>query len=139
LVARNPSALAGAPVAASGIFSGSKPFNISAKEPTMKEKRCHSRRRISTPIVCKRLNSTGCELPIDGSIKNCCSAGFYAELKAPIRAGAVLVVGMPGDSLGYVAGQRTHTLGLAEVRWSRPMHVDGEACFAVGLKYLMAC
>jgi len=95
LVARNPAALPGAPVAVSGIFSGSNPFDISAKEPTMKEKRFHARRRISTPIVCKRLNAAGGELPIDGSIKNCCSAGFYVELKAPVRAGTVLVVGSP--------------------------------------------
>jgi len=103
------------------------------------EKRYNSRRRISTPIVCKRFNQAEGELLIDGSIKNCCSAGFYAELKAPVKAGTVLVVGMTDNSMGYAAAERSHALALAEVRWSRPMQAEDEACFAVGLKYLTAC
>jgi hypothetical protein len=102
------------------------------------EKRSNPRLGIDTSIVCKRYNSLSGAVPIDGNIKNCCPAGFYAELKDYVSAGTILVVQITGNSQGYSADEGVRSMSLAEVRWSKPMSVEGEACYATGLRYLNA-
>jgi hypothetical protein len=102
------------------------------------EKRSNSRREINTSILCKRYISLNGEVSINGNMKNCCPAGFYAELKEHVKAGTILVVRMTGSSWGYSADDGLRSMALAEVRWSKPMSVEGNACYATGLKYLMA-
>jgi hypothetical protein len=102
------------------------------------EKRSNSRREINTSILCKRYISLNGEVSINGNMKNCCPAGFYAELKENVKAGTILVVRMTGSSWGYSADDGLRSMALAEVRWSKPMSVEGNACYATGLKYLMA-
>ena len=100
------------------------------------EKRSDPRRAIGTTIVCQRYKSSNGAVPIEGKIKNCCSAGFYAELKEHVTAGTILVVQMTGHPSERDEGVRS--MALAEVRWSKPAPVvEGEACYATGLKYLM--
>lgn len=102
------------------------------------DKRSNPRREINTSIICKRYHSINSDVTIDGNIKNCCSAGFYAELKEQVKAGTILVVRMTGNSWGFSADDGLRSMALAEVRWSKPMSADREACYATGLKYLMA-
>jgi len=102
------------------------------------DKRSSPRREINTSIACRRYISLNSEVSIDGYLKNCCSAGFYAELKEHVTAGTILVVRMTGDSWGYSANDGLRSMALAEVRWSKPMSVEGEPCYATGLKYIMA-
>lgn len=99
------------------------------------EKRSDPRQVIGTAIVCRRYKSSNAAAPIEGSIKNCCPAGFYAELKEYVTAGTILVVQMTGNPSGCDEGIRS--MSLAEVRWSKPAPVaEGEACYPTGLKYL---
>ena len=105
---------------------------------TAMEKRFNPRREIDTSILCKRYTSLNSEVPINGNMKNCCPAGFYAELKEHVKAGTVLVVRMTGSSRGCSADDGLRSMALAEVRWSKPMSVEGKDCYATGLKYLMA-
>ena len=102
------------------------------------DKRSNPRREINTPIACKRYVSLNSEASIDGKLKNCCPAGFYAELKEHVTAGTILVVRMTGDSWGHCANDGLRSMALAEVRWSKPMSAEGKDCYATGLKYLMA-
>ena len=102
------------------------------------DKRSSPRREINTSIACKRYESLNSERSIDGRLKNCCAAGFCAELKEHVKAGTILVVRMTGDSWGYSANDGLRSMALAEVRWSKPSSVEGKACYATGLKYLTA-
>ena len=90
------------------------------------------------PIVCSRLSSLQSGETINGIIFNCCLSGFYAELKEQVLAGTILVVRTTGSSWEASADDGLRTMALAEVRWSKPMAVEGSACYATGLKYLMA-
>ena len=102
------------------------------------DKRSNARREINTSILCKRYNSFNGDVPIDGSMKNCCPAGFYAELKELVNAGTFLVVRTTGSSWEASADDGLRSMALAEVRWSKPMSAEGKACYATGLKYLMS-
>jgi len=101
------------------------------------EKRSNQRRRINTSIVCSRFKSQDRIDDIDGQMKNCCLTGFYAELQEQVTMGTVLVVRACGDSCGYSTDEGYRSLALAEVRWSQPKSIEGEVCYATGLKYLM--
>jgi hypothetical protein len=70
-------------------------------------------------------------------MKNCCINGLYAELAAAFKAGTVLVVRTTGSSGGYSREEGFHSLAIAEVKWSRPISVEGDDCYATGLKYVM--
>jgi hypothetical protein len=102
------------------------------------EKRFNPRREINTSILCKRYTSLNSEVPINGNMKNCCPAGFYAELKEQVQAGTILMVRTTGSSWEASADDGLRSMALAEVRWSKPMSAEGKACYATGLKYLMA-
>ena len=102
------------------------------------EKRADSRRGIKTQIVCRRYRSgTGTE-PIEGTIENCSPEGFCAELPKSLSRGTILVVQIAGDSIGQSVQDGLRSMGLAEVRWSKPTSAKGVDCYATGLKYLMA-
>jgi hypothetical protein len=103
------------------------------------EKRSNHRRRINTSITCCHFKSLDCGEAIDGQMKNCCSTGFYAELKDHVKSGAVLVVRTTGSSWGYSMDEGFRSMALAEVRWSKPKSIEGEVCYATGLKYLAPC
>jgi hypothetical protein len=102
------------------------------------DKRSNPRREINAPIACKRYISSNNDMSIDGSMKNCCPAGFYAELKEQVQAGTVLVVRTTSSSWEASADDGLRSMALAEVRWSKPMSVEGKSYYATGLKYLMA-
>lgn len=70
-------------------------------------------------------------------MKNCCSSGLCAELKAGFKAGTILVVRPTGGSRGYSKDEGFRCLALAEVKWSLPRSVEGNVCYATGLKYLL--
>ena len=89
------------------------------------EKRSESRRNIKTTIICRYYKSgTGTE-PMEGTIENCGPEGFCAEFEKPLSKGTILVVQMGGDSLGYSEQDGLRSMGLAEVRWSKPVSCEG--------------
>lgn len=75
---------------------------------------------------------------IDGRMLNCCAAGCYAELKAPVKAGTILVVRTTGGAWGGFTHEGLRSMALAEVRWSEPISIEGTICYATGLKYVIA-
>jgi hypothetical protein len=101
------------------------------------DKRATTRYLINTSVVCRYLNSTQFGEAVGGVMKNCCANGLYAELSAHFKTGSVLVVRTTGMSWGYSRDEGFHSLAIAEVKWSRPITVEGEACYATGLKYVM--
>lgn len=101
------------------------------------EKRATRRHPINTSIVCSCLNSVHFGDPVDGRMKNCCINGLYAELRFYFKTGTVLVIRTTGNCYGYSKEEGFRSLAVAEVRWSMPISVEGEDCYATGLKYLM--
>ncbi|MGE5255645.1 MAG: hypothetical protein ACM3KE_03185 [Hyphomicrobiales bacterium] len=101
------------------------------------EKRAHRRHRINTSIVCSYLDAVRSRETLDGRMKNCCSNGLCAELRARIKTGTVLVIRTTGNSCGYSREEGFCSLALAEVRWSKPMSVAGDVSYATGLKYML--
>jgi hypothetical protein len=101
------------------------------------EKRSNQRHLIEAPIVCSPFYSLQGGETIDGRILNCCPAGFYAELKASVKAGTILVVRMIGGFGEISTDKGLRSMALAEVRWSEAITVEGAVCYATGLKYLL--
>jgi hypothetical protein len=101
------------------------------------ENRSSQRRITRIPIVCSRFSSFCSGEPIEGVILNSCRDGFYAELKVHKQAGTIIVVRMTGCFSESSMGCGVHCLSLAEVKWSKPILVDKEMCYATGLQYVM--
>lgn len=74
---------------------------------------------------------------MEGTVENCGPEGFCAEIGIPLSKGTILVVQMAGDSVGDGWQGGFRSMGLAEVRWSKPIAAGSER-YTIGLKYLMA-
>lgn len=101
------------------------------------EKRSESTRNIKIEIICKRYGSGAGTEPMGGTIEDCGPEGFCAELGEPLSKGTVLVVRLAGNSMGDGWQQGLRSMGLAEVRWSKPI-AEGSMRYTTGLKYLMS-
>lgn len=115
------------------VFAMAPFFNLS---PIM-EKRSNPRREINTTISCHLLTGSNTDEVFDGNMKNCCADGFCAELNRHFKPGTILVVRATGKSGGYSVDEGFRSQSLAEVKWSNPKNVEGEKCYAIGMKYLM--
>jgi hypothetical protein len=69
-------------------------------------------------------------------MKNCCVNGLYAELRFYFKTGTVLVVRTTGSSCGCSREEGFRSLAIAQVKWSTPITVEGEAYYGTGLKYV---
>jgi hypothetical protein len=112
-------------------------FGSMQEQRNAMEKRSTRRRRISTSIGCSHLNSVNFGEPVDGRLKNRCLNGLYAELGAYFKAGTVLVARTTGSSCRHSGDEGFRSLAVAEVKWSKSKLVEGENCYATGLKYMM--
>jgi len=101
------------------------------------EKRSHQRHMANVSIVCSRLSSSQNEEPIDGVIVNFCKDGFYAELKEHVKVGTIVVVRITGCCSESSVDGGVRSQALVQVRWSKPISVDKEICYATGLQYVM--
>lgn len=101
------------------------------------ERGSDQRRITNIPIVCSRISSfCGGEL-IDGVILNTCPDGFYAELKAHVNAGTIIVVRTTGSFSESSMDGGVRCQALAKVRWSKPILIDKEICYATEFEYVM--
>ena len=82
------------------------------------EKRSSQRLLVKVPFVCSHLSSFYNTEPVHGIILNSCEDGFYAELKAHVEAGTILMFRMTGSRSECHIDDSLRSLGLAEVRWS---------------------
>jgi hypothetical protein len=75
----------------------------------------------------------------DGKMKNYCESGMYAELHARLNEGTVLIVrttSEPSGSLPVTIKEGFRSVSLVEVKWSKPLSVNGGVCYGTGLKHL---
>jgi hypothetical protein len=101
------------------------------------EIRSNQRRITNIPIVCSRLSSCCNGEPIEGVILNTSPDDFYAELKADEKAGTIIVVRTTGSFSESSMDGGVRSQALAKVRWSKPIMVDKEICYATELQYVM--
>ena len=101
------------------------------------ERRSSQRRIKNIPIVCSRLSSSCNGETVDGMILNFCPDGFCAELKAHVKDGTIIVVRTTGSFSERSMDGGARSQALAKVRWSKPILVDKEVCYATGLQYVM--
>ena len=105
------------------------------------ENRTSSRYEIESSIVCSYLSSRSSDETFYGEMKNYCDSGLYAELQVQVKEGTVLLcrtkrISLEGSRTKIVDGFRS--MSLAQVKWSKPICVDGTTRFATGLKHLIA-
>jgi len=104
------------------------------------EHRTSSRYEIESSIVCSHFSSRTSNETFHGKMKNYCRSGVYAELQVHFKEGTVLLVrtkktASERSSTKIMDGFRS--ISLAEVKWSKPICVDGTLHFATGLKHLV--
>ena len=100
------------------------------------ERRPNQRCITKISIACSRLRSSCSREPVDGVILNTCPDGFYAELKAHVKAGTFIVVRTTSSFSESAMDGGVRSQALAQVRWSIPILVDEKICYASGLKYV---
>ena len=104
------------------------------------ENRTSSRHEIDSSIVCSYFSSQSPTEAFYGEMKNYCDSGLYAELQVQVKEGTVLLcrtkrISLEGSRTKIVDGFRS--MSLAQVKWSKPICVDGSTRFATGLKHLI--
>jgi len=100
------------------------------------ERRSNQRCIMNIPIICSHLSSSCSRESIDGVILNTCPDGFYAELKEHVKVGTIIVVRKTGSFSESSMGAGARSWALAQVRWSKPILVDKEICYATGLQLM---
>ena len=104
------------------------------------ENRTSSRYEIESSIVCSYFSSRNPSEAFYGEMKNYCDSGMYAELQVQFKEGTILLC-----RTKRISSERSITkiadgfrsMSLAQVKWSKPIHVDGTTRFATGLKHLV--
>jgi hypothetical protein len=104
------------------------------------ENRTSRRHEIESSIVCSYYSSRNSSEAFFGEMKNYCDSGMYAELQVQFKEGTVLVcrtkkVSSERSRTKIVDGFRS--MSLAQVKWSKPIRIDGATRFATGLKHLV--
>lgn len=104
------------------------------------ENRTSSRYEIESSIVCRYVTSKSSDEAFYGEMKNYCDCGLYAELQIQFKEGTVLLcrakrIRLERRRAKIEDGFRT--MSLAQVKWSKPICVDGATRFATGLKHLI--
>lgn len=104
------------------------------------ENRTSRRYEIENSIVCNYFSSRNSNEAFHGKMLNYCDSGIYAELQVQFREGAVLLVrlkGIPSERSRTKIVDGFRSISLAQVKWSKPIRVDGTTRFATGLKHLV--
>ncbi|HBD07523.1 MAG TPA: hypothetical protein DCZ69_04625 [Syntrophobacteraceae bacterium] len=104
------------------------------------ENRTSSRYEIDSSIVCSYLSSQNSNETFFGKMKNYCDSGLYAELQVQLKEGTVLLcrttrISFERPKTRIEDGFRS--MSLAQVKWSKPICVNGTTRFATGLKHLV--
>lgn len=105
------------------------------------ENRTSNRYGIENSIVCSYFSSRNSTEVFYGEMKNYCDSGIYVELRAQFKEGTVLLVRTRKikkklSTTKIADGFRS--ISLAQVKWSKPICINGAIRFATGLKHLVA-
>jgi len=104
------------------------------------EKRTSSRYKIESSIVCSYYSSRNSKEAFFGEMKNYCDSGIYAELQVEFKEGTVLICRMKRIGAEHSRTKIVHgfrSMSVAQVKWSKPICVNGITYFATGLKHLL--
>jgi hypothetical protein len=104
------------------------------------ENRASRRYKIDCSIVCSLFSSRNSDESFYGKLKNYCDSGLYAELQVQLKKGTVLLcrttrISLEPSKAKIEDGFRS--MSLAQVKWSKPICVNGTTRFATGLKHLV--
>lgn len=104
------------------------------------ENRANNRYEIESSIVCSYYSSQNTNEAFSGEMKNYCNSGLYAELPVEFKEGTVLIcrtkrISLEHSKMRIVDGFRS--MSVAQVKWSKPIYVDGTIRFATGLQHLL--
>ena len=106
----------------------------------MNEKRKSGRHETDQPVVCEHFNSHSPHHTVDGRMKNYGNSGMYVELLRRVKEGTILVVRTTISPTGRSAEKLEagfRTVSLVEVKWSKPLSINGAGCYGTGLKHLV--
>ena len=101
------------------------------------EKRLCSRHVTETGITCRYFTTKTTTPAFNGKMLNYGSRGMYAEVQTFFREGTLLLVrttGQPVDHYRSETAEGFRSNALAEVRWSKPIPAQGDACYGIGMK-----
>ena len=104
------------------------------------ENRTSSRYEIESPIVCSYFSSRNSDEAFCGEMKNYCDSGLYAEMQVQLKEGTILLCRIksnPSERPRTKIEDGYRSMSLAQVKWSKPICVDGTTRFATGLKHLI--
>jgi len=104
------------------------------------ENRTSDRHEFESSIVCSYLSSRASNEAFYGEMKNYCDSGLYAELQVQFREGTILLCRtkrIPSENSRTKIEDGFRSISLAQVKWSKPIRVNGTTCFATGLKHLV--
>ena len=103
------------------------------------ENRTSSRYEIESSIVCSYLSSRNSNEAFYGEMKNYCDSGICAELQVQLKEGTVLLCrtkNNPSERSRTKIEDGFRSISLAQVKWSKPICVNGTTRFATGLRHL---
>ena len=95
--------------------------------------------RTEAPVICQTFSSTGGSHAADGVMRSYSSQESYIETTHPFKAGTILMVrmdGYPARSRSAIDQEGPRSIGLAEVKWQRPVQDADDIRYGIGLKYL---
>ena len=103
------------------------------------ENRNSKRHETDQPIVCTVFTSHCFNDLFDGKIKNYCDSGIYAELQTHFKNGTILffrTIDITPDRSPPKTEEGFRSVSLVEVKWSKPVSVNGDVRYGIGLKHL---
>jgi hypothetical protein len=104
------------------------------------ENRTSNRYEVESSIICNYFSSRNSNETFHGKMLNYCDSGMYAELQVQFKEGAVLLVRtkrIPLERSRTKIENGFRSISLAQVKWSKPICVNGTTRFATGLKHLV--
>ncbi len=95
----------------------------------------HRRYKCEAAVTVRHLND---EETINGKMLNYSHNGLYFEADSFFATGSILHIRMNNGLIIHSnpgPEEKPHRVGIAEVRWCRPVQKDDDFCYGVGLRY----
>jgi hypothetical protein len=101
------------------------------------EKRRTRRSRVDISVVCSRVTGDPCGGVYSGRIESCSRDGLCVVVPRDFNVGTVLSVRVARRPSDGADPMEISCLAVAEVKWSQQRIAPPEACYRIGLKYLI--
>jgi hypothetical protein len=103
----------------------------------MNEKRKSRRSRVDISVVCSRVTGDPHGGVYSGRIESCSRDGLCVVVPRDFTVGTVLSVRVARRPSDGADPMEISCLAVAEVKWSQQRIAPPEACYRIGLKYLI--